>query len=403
MSFSRLEDLTKTITKGTTPTSIKESFSDSGIPFLRAQNVNNEVIDDDLLFISDRVHQGPLSRSKIQYNDVLLTIAGTIGRSAVVKKESVTFNCNQAISIIRVQPDKLDPNYLNYFLRTHNAYSQFTKNKVTATISNLSLTQVRNLKIPLPPLPIQKKIVEILDKADALRKKTEQLLSYYDQLAESIFYEMFGDPVKNEKGLEITALKSLIHSVRNGISRRPKTQLDTTGQKVLKLKHIRNNHIDYHCENKIYLTDNEKQKYNVNIGDLLFIRVNGNPEYVGRCAVHTYEQEDVYYNDHIMRVRFNDSINTAFLSFYLNSKFGHHEILKHVKTSAGQFTINQSGLENVQIVLPEIETQRKFEVILKRILKMKLSLSINESDNIYNLVLQKAFKGELVSEDSISA
>lgn len=77
---------------------------------------------------------------------------------------------------------------------------QIAKLSNSTTFSEVSRASIKNFKIPLPPLPIQQKIAAILDKADALRKKDRQLLAQYDELLQSIFYDMFGDPVKNEKG-----------------------------------------------------------------------------------------------------------------------------------------------------------------------------------------------------------
>jgi type I restriction enzyme S subunit len=256
-----------------------------------------------------------------------------------------------------------------------------------------------NLQIPLPPLEQQKKIAAILDASDAYTQKTKALIAKYDELTQSLFLNMFGDPVKNEKGWEKKEFKEYILEVKNGITRRPKSEEDNSGDKVLKLKHIRSNYINYDCENRIMLEESEKQKFVVEIGDLLFIRVNGNPDYVGRCALHNDINQEVYYNDHIMRVRYNfNYYNGLFLSQYLNYPYGQSEISKQIKTSAGQHTINQGGLEKLNLIIPPIQLQNKFaeRVQAIEVQKAQAQVSLEKAEELFNSLLQRAFKGELV-------
>src|SRR5690606_6975475 len=69
---------------------------------------------------------------------------------------------------------------------------------------------INNIEIPLPPLPVQQRIADVLDKADALRRKDQALLKKYDELAQAIFIDMFGDPVKNEKGWEVKRFEHFV-------------------------------------------------------------------------------------------------------------------------------------------------------------------------------------------------
>jgi len=158
MSWKRtpLTKVSEVVTKGTTPTTLGKQFVSSGIPFLRAQNINgsNIILNDELLFIDEATNK-LLSRSKIISNDVLLSIAGSIGRSAVVPQHYPLLNCNQAIAIIRPKTDIVSPYFIKYWLDTEDAQRQIYGAKVTATISNLSLGQIKKLEIPLPPLPVQ--------------------------------------------------------------------------------------------------------------------------------------------------------------------------------------------------------------------------------------------------------
>jgi type I restriction enzyme, S subunit len=124
-------------------------------------------------------------------------------------------NCNQAVAIIRL-PDSTNPHFFRYWLNSQDAISQISDSKVTGTISNLSLGCINKLKIPLPPLEEQKRIAAILNKADRIRRKRQEAIRLTEELGQSIFLDMFGDPVTNPKGWEIKKLKSVIRSIDAG-------------------------------------------------------------------------------------------------------------------------------------------------------------------------------------------
>jgi len=144
-----LSTLCSTITKGATPTTTGAEYVSEGVPFLRAENVRNAVIDSvsGILQVSHEFHN-TLSRSSIKPNDVLLSIAGTIGRAGVVAPTMTEpMNCNQAVAVLRPKNTKFSM-FIYYWLQSSDAQKQIRRDRVTSTISNISLTTIRNLKIP---------------------------------------------------------------------------------------------------------------------------------------------------------------------------------------------------------------------------------------------------------------
>src|SRR5262249_12973642 len=150
---TRLAELCEVITKGTTPTTLGHDFTDSGIPFLRVQNIGggSVTIDRDTLFIDEGTHR-ILERSHICPGDVLVLVsmAGTIGRRGVVPDTAPPLNCNQAVAIVRTKEDVYRP-FLRHWLESKGAQAQMGGATVTGTISNLSLSQLGGLRVPLPP------------------------------------------------------------------------------------------------------------------------------------------------------------------------------------------------------------------------------------------------------------
>ena len=174
IAIKQLSNLCKVITKGTTPTSIGYNFSDNGIIFLRVQNINGGQVnyEQQTLFIDELTHKA-LSRSQILAGDILVSIAGTIGRAGIVPENAPPLNCNQAVAIVRTNGSIFRP-YLRHWLESNDAQSQMIGSTVTGTIANLSLTQIGNLRVPLPPITEQKRIAEILDHLSGAEKSEKR-------------------------------------------------------------------------------------------------------------------------------------------------------------------------------------------------------------------------------------
>ena len=177
-----LDNLTKLITKGTTPTTNGYKFLDKGINFLKIENIVNGKIDLSTIemFISEEAHQSQ-KRSQLEVNDVLFSIAGTIGDTAIVKEEHLPMNTNQAVALIR-PVDKLNPEFLRRLLSS-SLSSQTTNKKRGGAIKNVSLGDIKNTIIPLPPLNIQQKTVSYLD---SISQKIEKLKAVQKEKMQSL-------------------------------------------------------------------------------------------------------------------------------------------------------------------------------------------------------------------------
>ncbi len=183
---------------------------------------------------------------------------------------------------------------------------------------------------------------------------------------------MFGDPFKNPKGWSVQQLKEIILLANNGLARRGN---DKDGNIVLRLVELQDGFIDYTSPNRIKLTEAEEKRYLLQDGDFLFARVNGNPDNVGRCSAYDDIGESVYHNDHIIRVRFDENIvNNDYVSSILNSPYGKLQMKDKLKTSAGQYTINQNGISEIKITVPPIELQNQFANFVKQTDKLKFKL-----------------------------
>jgi len=384
------------VTKGTTPTSLSEKFTKSGIKFLRAQNVvdGKVLIDDDILFIDNETHNSKLKRSQIIKGDVLLTIAGTIGRTAIVEIDE-ELNCNQAVAIIRLGNSQIHPNFLCHFFASNSAQSQFTIGKVTATIPNLSLSQIKKLKIPLPPLPQQKKIASILDIADDYRQKTKALIAKYDELTQSLFLDMFGDPVTNPKGWEKIPLGKLSERIVVGHVGPTSDGYTEFGIPFLRTQNVRPNFINYNDLAQITSEfHNKLKKSQIFAKDILISRVGVNR---GMAAVVPDDLNEANCAN-VVIVGNTKFLNSYYLSFFLNKSFGTKPEYGYSVGSA-QGVVNTSIVKKWPVFNASLELQNQFADRVQAIEAQKAQAqeSLAKAEDLFNSLLQKAFKGELTN------
>ena len=159
----RLREVSNRVTKGTTPTTNGFEFQADGINFIKIESIDEEgcFIEDKFAHINEECNES-LRRSQLKENDVLFSIAGALGRVALVNPSILPANTNQALAIISPQKG-LDPKYLEQVLRSDLIQSQISRLKVGVAQNNLSLAQVSNFKIPFPSLEVQSQIVSEIE------------------------------------------------------------------------------------------------------------------------------------------------------------------------------------------------------------------------------------------------
>lgn len=196
----RLGDISDLITKGTTPTSLGYKFTDSGINYVKSESVTFEGwIDCSKFARIDAETHDALKRSQLKEGDVLFSMAGVyIGKTAVVPKEILPANTNQAVGIVRLDQSRACPRFIDYHLR-NPSYNLFLNNLVSQSAQpNLNLSEIRNLPITLPSLPEQKRIAHILGTLDEKIALNRRMNAALEAIAQTIYQSWFVDfdPVK---------------------------------------------------------------------------------------------------------------------------------------------------------------------------------------------------------------
>ena len=207
MKKIRLGDIATLITKGTTPTTIGFSFVDTGVNFVKIESIseNGEFLSDKFAHITDEC-DNKLKRSQLEENDILFSIAGAIGRTAIVPRSILPANTNQALAIIRIPQNAFNLRFVLYALQSQAVEEQSEKQKQGVAQLNLSLKNIADILIPLVSSEKQDEIVRNLaavDAAIAIRKEQIRLI---DQLVKSRFIELFGEPLSNQKGWQTMSI-----------------------------------------------------------------------------------------------------------------------------------------------------------------------------------------------------
>lgn len=175
MQFVPLQDLCEVVTKGTTPTTLGKLFTTSGINFIKAESIlDNHSIDTTKFAYIDDETNTMLKRSIIEVNDIVFTIAGTLGRFALIDENVLPANTNQAVAIIRPDTNKVAASYLYSFFigNWHNEY--YSKRVQQAVQANLSLTTIKSLPIAILNNDTMNKYDELINPLFALIKSNEE-------------------------------------------------------------------------------------------------------------------------------------------------------------------------------------------------------------------------------------
>lgn len=158
------------VTKGATPTTLGYHYQDNGINFIKVESLaeNGSIVADKVAHISDECNEA-MRRSQLRVGDIVFSIAGAIGRTAIIPDSILPANTNQALAIIRRSPLAFDRIFLRYALISSDVTRSISSSKRGIAQVNLSLTDIKNLRVPLPPLALQQEFAAFVSQVDKLR------------------------------------------------------------------------------------------------------------------------------------------------------------------------------------------------------------------------------------------
>ena len=396
IQYKKLTDICEIIT-GEWGTEITEN-SQNIVSVIRTTNfLNNGKIDiQNKELIKREIDKKKIEQKQLKRGDIIIEKSGgspnqPVGRVVFFDLNiNEVFLCNNFTSILRVKED-INSKYIFYFLRNNYKKNKVVKyqNKTTGII-NLKLQNYLNEScIFLPELKIQNKIVNILDNLENIIEKNQKYLTHLGVLTKSLFTIMFGDIKTNDKNWEIKKLGEVIQT-QYGTSK--KATSIVTGFPILRMNNITySGEMDYRDLKYIELSDNEKEKFLLKKGELLFNRTNSK-ELVGKTGLFELDTP-MAFAGYLIRMNPSNLIHSKFLLFFMNSEFMKKLLYNKAKNIVGMANINAKELEDFSIILPPIELQNKFAERIEKIEKLKFEIekSIETAQNLYDSLISKYF------------
>ena len=342
------------------------------------------------------------SRAKqiVKKRDVLVsTVRPNLNGVAMVKEDYKYATASTGYCVLRVK-QSLNADYLFYWVRTKAFISDMEAKATGASYPAVSDKIIKESRIPLPPLEEQKKIAAILDTADDYRQKTKALIDKYDQLTQSLFLDMFWDPVTNPMGWEVNVLKKITTKIGSGATPRGgKQAYKKEGVSLIRSMNIYDNRFKY--KNLAFIDEEQAAKLKnviVDKGDVLF---NITGASICRSSVVPNDVLPARVNQHVSILRPIQSIITSdFLSRFLISKNVKTKLLG-VGSGGGAVmeAITKEQLQNIEVIVPPIELQNQFAERVQAIEAQKSQAQANlvKAEELFSSLLQRAFKAKLTN------
>jgi type I restriction enzyme S subunit len=381
-----------------------------GLTARSSTKINNTVY----IRISDITDEGQLKPENLHYvnlnsdevgkyrlheNDFLIARSGSVGR--VYLHHALEKPAVFASYLIRFRLDtqKVLPKFVFYWGLSPDFNREIEARKKIVAQPNINAKDYCKFRLPVPRLQTQRRIVSVLERASNLKKRREQSNQLTNKIIQSVFLKMFGDPANNPKGWEIVELGEVIHELRYGTSVKC-TSMPNGGIPVLRIPNIVRGLIELDGLKFSKLSDPDLTRYGLKDGDLLFVRTNGNREYVGRCAVFHEKGGPYAFASYLIRARLQQKrLNPDFVAVLLSFSASRNQLFLRARTSAGQYNINTEGIRSIKIVVPPLSLQEKFVLVLSNYAKLRRRQQESESEInlLFQSLMHKAFRGELVS------
>lgn len=328
---------------------------------------------------------------RTRVGDIVLGVRASIGAKVLSDGE---YCLGRGVAALRAR-DELDERFLWHGL-THLTPALRAKGR-GATFPQVTRSDIEELVMPLPPIGEQRRIAAILDHADVLRGKRKASLALLDTLTESIFGDMFGDPLSNPRCWDSRAVLGDVADVVSGITKGRRTTAATRNVPYLAVANVQDGHLKLEHVKSIDATEDEIRRYLLADGDLVLTE-GGDPDKLGRGTVWRGELRECIHQNHVFRVRLDTrQSDPTFVSALLASERGRRYFLRSAKQTTGIASINSTQLRRFPMLVPPLNLQRTFatataSLSTTRLRKQRAEVSLDE---LFASLQHRAFSGQL--------
>jgi type I restriction enzyme, S subunit len=395
MDFQKIKNISQQI-RGVSYKSkdVGKDPSVDSVPVLRSNSITEEG-----LKLNNLVYVPKAMIKKNQYlkkNDILITASSgskkIVGRSVRIN-EDMEASFGAFCKVLR--PNKeINPLLFFYFFKTKK-YRSYIENIVQgANINNLKNEHLGELKFPIIDKPDV--VAKALNDAFLIYKKRKEGLKLLDEFLNSTFLEMFGDPALNPKAYKTDLLDNLTQKIGSGSTPKGGSKIyQESGSLFIRSQNVLMNEL--RLDNAVFISDdihNSMKNTWVKKNDLL-LNITGAS--IGRVAVYSGEDDIANVNQHVCIIRvMKKEINPIFIS-YLIAQNNYQKKIMMSNIGGTRQAFNFKTIKTFEIILPKIKLQNKFADIVKQteLLKSQYQESKKELDNLFNSLMQRAFKGEI--------
>jgi type I restriction enzyme S subunit len=390
-AFVKLKNCCSIVGGATPKRNVEEYWDSKDIPWVTPKDVSkleSPVLDDAPEYISKKGYD-KCSTYRLPKGAVLFTSRAPIGNVAIAGREMCT---NQGFKSL-VPGDEVDGLYLYYCMLANSKKIDALGNG--ATFKEVSKRVVEEYEIPLPPLKEQKRIAAILDKADNLRRKRQQVIQLADEFLRAVFLDMFGDPVSNPKGWDKRELGDFIADddrINYGIVQ-PGDHLEG-GVPIVRVGDFKRGKVDKTKLKCVSPAVDEKNKKSRLVGDEILITCVGAT--VGKVALADSTLAGFNTVRAVTRVRLNEKVNRHYFFRYIQSPFVQQYFQGELRT-VGQPTLNGAQIAKTPVIIPDDISQNKYLKIAEYVDKWMLQVEghYQYSGDIFSSLSQEAFAGDL--------
>jgi len=385
----RIGDFAKLITKGTTPTSVGCKFEDSGINYIKSESigVGRRLDKSKYAFISEETHE-KLKRSQIEEGDILFSMAGAyLGKTGIVTNTDVPANTNQAVAIIRLDTEKINPRFVYYVLNQPSMVALVNSTSSQSAQPNINLKDIGNLIFECPDRATQDRIVNLLSNIDDIIENNEKINRNLSEQAQVIFVNRFVDATPEGEQKPLYDFAEYI----NGTSFK-KDEYKAEGVPIIKIAELKNGITG----STQYFTGEKDKKYDVKNGDILF-SWSGNPDTSIDVFIWTHGHGIL--NQHTFNVKTNDDYKWfVFLMLkYFKSEFA---AIASNKQTTGLGHVTVADLKRLTFVYAREEIE-SFENEVTPIMNLIYNNMIENRklESLRDSLLPKLMSGELDVSD----
>lgn len=328
-------------------------------------------------------------------SDILYSkIRPNLNKVAVPSFEGI---CSADIYPLRPRPAILCREFLAHLLRSNDFLTYTRKHSSRTNIPKLNREGLLSYEVLLPPLAEQRRIAEVLDRAEALRAKRRAALAQLDSLTQALFLDLFGDAATNPKRWRVSLLGDA-SDVQGGLQISSARKPYPTEVPYLRVANVHRGSLDLTEIKTLRATDAEILRTALMQGDLLVVEGHGNPDEIGRAALWDGSIARCVHQNHIIRVRLDGAkLLPGYACEYLNSPGGRRHLLRAGKTTSGLNTISVSEVRAAPVAVPPLSLQQEFVRRVSGVEKLRVAhrASLAEMDALFASLQHRAFRGEL--------